>query len=146
MHRVIAILIEEPDASIAQHLIESYLDVMEENKFDYYTIRPPARFSWLELPNCEKEITPLKDCLNAVKKLEEHYRLKALKIILRGFWRWILTTRPSIPMFGHRLVKAGELLGEVFSMEYSIWNYRNFDYSIPENVEGFWVVFADFHY
>lgn len=89
----------------------------------------------------KNNIMPLSNCLGVVKEwaqdpekeFEEHSK-KALE-----------NYKDNRSMKAYSLKVAAQLLGEEFCFDCNVYNLEDYDYSIPEDVEGFFAVMVDMH-
>jgi len=96
----------------------------------------------------EDDIRPLKDCLKAVKDFGYDFEEKSEQYIKEAEEfknREDLDDGAKSMMKGFRLEEAGRVLRQDFCFETNVYNTAEFDYSIPENPEGFYAVMIDMH-
>jgi hypothetical protein len=92
------------------------------------------------------DITPLKDCIDVVK--EWHYdHITRGKEEQKGAEKWLngKAMKNDYNMYGYALRKAGSIFSQDFCFEANIYNVEKWDYSIPEDLEGWFAVIVDMH-
>lgn len=94
------------------------------------------------------DIMPLKDCLKAVKdygydpeEKSKQYEKEAQEYLNKDDW----DDKTKAMMRGFKLKEAGRILREDFCFETNVYNVEEFNYSIPENPDGYYAVMIDMH-
>ncbi len=101
----------------------------------------------LEKEEYSDDILPLKDCINIVKDWKQDGIESGKKEEERAK-EWITgenIDNPNYHMYGYCLKKAGELYAEDFCFDCNVFNIDSDNYSIPENIDGYYAVMIDMH-
>lgn len=96
-----------------------------------------VRLKWQFAPH-ENDVMPLADCIEAVKRYGGHtgakikeyekHEKEAVRKSEKGYYKKCI----------------GELMMEEFCFDADIYNVSSFDYSIPDDLSGFWAVVVDY--
>jgi hypothetical protein len=96
------------------------------------------------------DIMPLKSCLKVVKDWQQN-KDGTLERLQEGLKRHLgkehggEADQTNFFMLGFDLKDCGQLLLEDFCFETNVFNMEHYDYSIPEDPEGYYAVMVDMH-
>jgi hypothetical protein len=129
MHVTIRLLTPAEDVDDAISMVEGYLET--ETFYDYYTTLKE------ESGSLESQVSKLRekqqeyDC----EKLATEYLAKAQELMAKG----------NRSMAGFYYRRAGALYEELLNDDAVVYNIDSYDYTIPEQTQGWFVVAVDFH-
>lgn len=89
---------------------------------------------------------PLSECLEVVNAWKQDY-IALGKEKLKDAENWLNgeTGTNNYEMYGYVITKAGKLFQQDFFDECNVFNVENYNYSVPEDVTGWWAVMVDIH-
>lgn len=92
------------------------------------------------------DILPLSECLDVVNEWKQDY-IEAGKEKLKKAEDWIngKVKVSNYSMYGYCLTIAGKLFQQEFFDGCNVFNTKQFNYSVPEDVTGWWAVMVDVH-
>lgn len=89
------------------------------------------------------DVMKLSKCLSIVKGWQQTIETAKEEEIKAK--RWIKDGKEDWNMYGYNLVNAGKLYQQDYFFETNVYNINKWNYSIPEDVAGYWVVVVDIH-
>ena len=91
------------------------------------------------------DVMPLKDCLNIVKGWQQTPENAKKREEEAKEWLNGKRAKDNYNMYGYCLEIAANLYRQDFCFDTNVFNIENGNYSIPEDVKGFFVVMVDIH-
>jgi len=92
------------------------------------------------------DVIPLSKCLETVKDYSYDYIEQGKKELVEAeYWLTGKKGKNDYNMYGYCLTKAGKIFNQNFCFDCNVYNITEDDYSIPENVDGWWAVMVDMH-
>lgn len=92
------------------------------------------------------DVMPLSECLDVVNSWKQDHIEEGKKKLkdAEGWLNGEIKTN-SYDMYGYVITKAGKLFQQEFFDECNVFNVENSNYSVPEDVDGWWAVMVDIH-
>jgi len=90
---------------------------------------------------------PLSECIGIVKEWQQIIPDVAQQELEKAK-RWLIeggSDRDNWGMYGYCLKKAGNLFQQDFCFDCNVFNIDGYDYSIPEETNGYYAVVVDMH-
>lgn len=123
---------------------------MFEECFPDWRSKVPAPLNWRDEyreGGYSDDIMKLSECIEVVREfkqdpitagVEEETHAKKQYGAKEG-------ENPDYGMYGYCLTKAGKLYQQEFCFDCNVFNIEQYDYSTPEDTEGWWAVMIDIH-
>jgi hypothetical protein len=89
----------------------------------------------------DNNIMPLSECIGVVREWEQDPQAEYDKRSREAFEHY----KDNRSMRAYCLKVGAQLLGEDFCFDCNVYNLESYDYSIPEDVTGFFAVIVDMH-
>lgn len=142
MHKGIIILTKANDVEEAENNVSDFMILYKDSVWDWWQLG--GRWSSL------LETSPLGECIELVNEWKQNvnHAIKAEEEAKQ--WLNYKNSNGDIVadygMYGYCLVKAGNLYQQKFYNNTNVYNMETSDYSIPEEVFGWYAVMIDIHY
>ena len=91
------------------------------------------------------DVMPLKDCLETVLDWVQDPELESDKVLAELETEYPKEGDAKNFMRGYLLKKAGSLLEEDFFFDTNVYNVEDWNYSIPDDIDGWFAVVIDMH-
>ena len=91
------------------------------------------------------DVWPLNQCLDIVKKWQQTVEDAKKEEEKAKEWLNGIRAKDDYHMYGYSLKIAANLYYQSFCFDTNVFNVEKYDYSIPEDVKGFFVVMVDIH-
>lgn len=107
----------------------------------------PATNHEISLNGDYYDVVPLSECLKTVNGWQQD-PIKAGKQELAEAEKWLNgeNGKDNYGMYGHLLIKAGNLFCQEFCSSCHVFNIEEHNYSVPSEVEGWWAIMIDIHH
>ena len=92
----------------------------------------------------EDDILPLAKCLAVVKEWQQD-PMEAGDSEIKSAEEWLEKHPGDVRMKGYFYKKAGELYHQDFCFDTNVFNTEEYNYQVPEEVEGWYAVMVDIH-
>jgi len=141
------------EGSLFQSTVEAVRDELQSKweEMGYEGENPYCNHYNLPHDGGHYDVRELKDCIDIVKEWSQDH-IKDGEEAIRNAERWLKkkeeggrSKNPDYGMYGWALRKAGSIFSQDFCFDCNVYNTENYDYSVPEDLEGWFAVIVDMH-